>query len=282
MSGDSSAAGPSSEPPGLFAGDATAMAEFYDTAMVPGLFTPWAEDLVGRVPLGAGQRVLDVACGTGVLAAALASRLVDGGGGVLGTDFAPAMVARAEAKRIAGATFRVGDAVAQPVSDAEFDGVTCQQGLQFIPDRLGAMREMRRALRDGGWLAVSCWSQIGEQPPFAAFATALAGRGWTVEAAAIGVPFSLFDPGDLVALAEQAGFGEIRIQTVTLQVVLPPARVWADGYAHVPPFAGAYQAATPEDREAFLSHVENQLSAFATASGVAAPMTSNILLASAQ
>ena len=136
-------------------------------------------------------------------------------------------------------------------------------------------------MRDGGWLAVSCWTQISEQPPFAAFATALAGRGWTVEAAAIGVPFSLFDPGDLVALAEQAGFGAIRIETVTLQVVLPPARVWADGYAHVPPFAGAYQAATPEDREAFLSHVENQLSAFATASGVAAPMTSNILLASA-
>ncbi|MDT5341895.1 MAG: hypothetical protein QOE52_1079 [Mycobacterium sp.] len=281
MSGESSTSAQSSEPPALFGGDATAMADFYDTAMVPGLFTPWAEDLARRVPLAAGHRVLDVACGTGALAAVLAAHLVGGGGGVLGTDFAPAMVARAEAKGIPGATFRVGDAVAQPVPDGEFDGVTCQQGLQFIPDRLGAMREMRRALRVGGWLAVSCWTQISEQPPFAAFAAALAGRGWTVEAAAIGVPFSLFDPGDLVALAEQAGFGAIRIETVTLQVVLPPARAWADGYAHVPPFVGAYTAATPHDRELFLSHVEDQLSPFATADGVAAPMTSNILTATA-
>jgi ubiquinone/menaquinone biosynthesis C-methylase UbiE len=280
MSGEPTAS-QSSEPPALFGGDATAMADFYDNAMVPGLFTPWAEDLVRRVPIAASHRVLDVACGTGALAAILAARLVDSGGGVLGTDFAPAMVARAEAKGIPGATFRVGDAVAQPVSDGEFDGVTCQQGLQFIPDRLAALREMRRALRGGGWLAVSCWTQISEQPPFAAFATALAGRGWTVEAAAIGVPFSLFDPDELFALAERAGFGAIRMETVTLPVVLPPARAWADAYANVPPFVGAYKAATSHDRETFLSHVDDQLSSFSTGDGVAAPMTSNILTASA-
>ncbi len=281
MSDEASAPEHSSTPPALFGGDATAMAEFYDTAMVPGLFTPWAEDLVDRVPLAAGQRVLDVACGTGVLAAALAARLVDNGGSVLGVDLAPAMVARAVAKQIAGATFRVGDALAQPVSDGEVDGVTCQQGLQFMPDRLAVLREMRRALRSGGWLAVSCWTQISEQPPFAAFANALGARGWAVEAAAIGVPFCLFDADELAALAAQAGFAAIRVETETLQVALPPARVWADGYANVPPFAGAYKAATPQEREVFLSDVEERLSPFATAAGVVAPMTSNILIAAA-
>ena len=98
--------------PGLFAGDASAMSSYYDSVLVPGMFTPWARDLVTRLPLSPGDHVLDVCCGTGALAEALVARLTDGG--VLGTDLAPAMVAAAERKDIPRAMFRVGDAMAQP------------------------------------------------------------------------------------------------------------------------------------------------------------------------
>ncbi|MDQ1724018.1 MAG: hypothetical protein QOG52_1046 [Frankiaceae bacterium] len=268
-----------SEAPGLFTGDASSMSSYYDRVLVPGMFAPWAQDLVARLPLRADDHVLDVCCGTGALAEALVTRLTDGG--VLGTDLAPAMLAVAERKDIPRAMFRVGDAVAQPVEDGEFDGVTCQQGLQFVPDRAGAVSEMRRVLRPGGWLAVACWTAIGDQVAMGAFSTALINRGWAAAAAAIAVPFSLGDAAELGALAAASGFIDIRVETVTRDIVLPPPGEFADGYAQVPPFAAPYQAATQQERDAFVADVVEVLAPYTDGTLTTSPMTSHILFATA-
>lgn len=269
-----------SESPALFAGDASAMAAFYESAMVPGLFEPWAADLADRLSLRPSDHVLDVACGTGALTAAIAARLGDGGR-VLGTDLTPAMIALAQRKQISRAEFRVGDAVNQPVGTGEFSAVVCQQGLQFVPNRSAAMAEMRRALQSGGCLAVSCWTSIEEQPPFAAFSDALRAQSWHQEVAAMAVPFSLSTTEELAELAESHGFEDLDIQRVTKDVRLPPAREWAAGYAAVPPFATAFGSAAVTERAAFLDQVEQSLSLFKGPQGIKAPMTAHVLLARA-
>ena len=264
---------------GLFTGDASAMSSYYDSVLVPGMFTPWARDLVARLPLSPGDHVLDVCCGTGALAEMLVERLTEGG--VLGTDLAPAMVAVAERKDIPRAMFRVGDAAAQPVADGDFDGVTCQQGLQFVTDKAAAVREMHRVLRPGGWLAVSCWTTIGDQVAMAAFWTALVNRGWDTAAAAIAVPFSLPEAGELAALAAASGFVDVRIDTVTRDIVLPVPAEFAHGYAQVPPFAAPYAAATPQEREAFVADVVRLLSPYTDGTSTTTPTTSHLLFATA-
>ena len=116
----------------------------YEELMVPAFFRHFADDLVARAGLLEGDRLLDVACGTGVVArAAIASgvRL----GRIAGLDMTPGMLA--VAARVAGETgaeWIEGDATAMPFQDAAFDVVTCQQGLQFFPDRAAGAGELRR------------------------------------------------------------------------------------------------------------------------------------------
>lgn len=130
--------------------------EIYEQALVGPLFRPFAEALLDDVPLAPGARVLDIACGTGIVARLARERLRDTGT-VVGIDASPAMLALA--RRLGpDIDWREGDACRLPLADSEaFDVVTCQQGLQFLADRPAAAREMRRALRNGGRLAVSSW-----------------------------------------------------------------------------------------------------------------------------
>lgn len=131
--------------------------EIYEKVLIGPLFRPWAEALLAESRLAPGERLLDLACGTGIVAR-LACERVGAEGKVVGVDAAAPMLemARSQAPEI---DWRVGDAAALPLADGErFDVVTCQQGLQFFPDRLAAVREMRRALAPGGRLALSCWA----------------------------------------------------------------------------------------------------------------------------
>ncbi len=130
--------------------------EIYERALVGPLFRPWAEALLDDVVLTAGDRVLDVACGTGIVARLARQRLGDSGQ-VVGVDASPPMLemARSVDPRV---DWRVGDAGALPLQDGDqFDVVLCQQGLQFFPDKPAAAREMFLALADGGRLALSTW-----------------------------------------------------------------------------------------------------------------------------
>ncbi|MCO5108730.1 MAG: class I SAM-dependent methyltransferase [Burkholderiaceae bacterium] len=113
--------------------------ETYERCLVGPLFRPWAETILDDVDLAPGDRVLDVACGTGIVARLARERLGEAGR-VVGVDISPAMlaVARTAAPAI---DWREGDACALPLRDAEkFDVVVCQQGLQFFPDKPAGAR----------------------------------------------------------------------------------------------------------------------------------------------
>src|SRR5215216_4533148 len=141
-------------------------AEIYEQHLVPTVFGPWAADLIGAASPQPGERVLDVACGTGVVAR-LAAECVGAGGKVVGLDLNPGMLA--VARSVASPTpidWREDSAVALPFEAGAFDLVCCQQGLQFFPDRPAALRQMHRVLVPGGRLGLATWRPIQYSPGF--------------------------------------------------------------------------------------------------------------------
>jgi ubiquinone/menaquinone biosynthesis C-methylase UbiE len=137
--------------------------EIYERSLVQPLFRPFAEHLIEITGVAAGERVLDVACGTGIVAR-LAKERVGVHGAVVGVDVSPPMIAVARAAAPA-VDYREGNAMALPLHDGEqFNVVVCHQGLQFFPDRSAAVREMHRSLKPGGRLGVGTWRPDEEMP----------------------------------------------------------------------------------------------------------------------
>jgi SAM-dependent methyltransferase len=139
-------------------------AEAYEARFVPALFAEWAPRLVEAAGVAPGQTVLDVACGTGVVARAAADRL-GGRGRVVGLDLNRCMLAVAGRLR-PDLEWRQGDAADLPFEDGSFDVVLCQSALMFFPDRAGALREMTRVATAGGTVAVQVWDRLEAQPGY--------------------------------------------------------------------------------------------------------------------
>jgi ubiquinone/menaquinone biosynthesis C-methylase UbiE len=184
--------------------------EIYEQALVGPLFRPFAELILDEVELAATDRVLDVACGTGIVARVAKERLGDTGT-VVGVDLSPAMLA--VARRVtAEIDWREGGADALPLKDDErFDVIVCQQGFQFFPDRPAAARQMRRALTARGRLAVSTWRPDEEFPLL-----------WELRRVAerhvgaiVDRRHSLGDARPLEALLRDAGFRDVRSKTLS-------------------------------------------------------------------
>lgn len=186
-------------------------AEIYERHMVPAIFARWAPELIETAGVRKGERALDVACGTGAVTRLLADR-VGPAGNVVGLDINPGMLAVA---RLSAPSPNIewleGSAVRMPLADASFDAVVCQQGLQFFPDRPAALSEMRRVLKRGGRLALSCWRSIEHTPGYLVLEQVLARRIGPEKAAL--PPFSLGDAGTIRVLVAGAGFREVKFRT---------------------------------------------------------------------
>lgn len=186
-------------------------ARFYERQLMPALFLPYAPRLVEAAGIAKGNRVLDVACGTGVVTRAVADR--SGPRTVpVGLDIAPGMLAVAQEVNPA-IDWRQGDAQALPFADASFDRVVCQFGLMFFADPVKAFEEMLRVLRPGGRLAVSVWDSISHNPGSAALVDILERLAGTRAADALRMPFSLGDHDQLQRIATAAGVAGIEIET---------------------------------------------------------------------
>jgi ubiquinone/menaquinone biosynthesis C-methylase UbiE len=146
----------------------TSVAEVYERYMVPAAFALWAADLLALLALPSGSRVLDVACGTGIVAR-MAAPQTGATGVVVGLDLHGGMLAVARAQAPTGVWVQ-GSATAFPCATAAFDVVVCQQGVQSFPDRLAALREMARVLRPGGRIALVVWGALADNPGHAALA----------------------------------------------------------------------------------------------------------------
>jgi ubiquinone/menaquinone biosynthesis C-methylase UbiE len=141
---------------GLFT---SSLPELYERFLVEPLFRPFAEELLNRASLRPQDRLLDVACGTGIVAR-LAQQVIRAPGVVVAVDASPGMLA--VARSVAPAIeWREGDAARLPfASDPSFDVVTCHQGLQFFRDKPAALQEMHRVLAPGGRLAIGTWRSV--------------------------------------------------------------------------------------------------------------------------
>lgn len=199
-------------------------AEVYEEFFVPALFAEWPPHVIAAAGVRAGDRVLDVACGTGVLARA-ACQQVGPDGSVTGLDVNPGMleVARRKQPEI---TWENGRAEAMPFENDRFDAVVSQFGLMFFEDRAAAVREMMRVCSPGGQVAVAVWGPLEQAPGFVALAELLNRQFGPEAAAALHVPFNLGDPEQLQAVFQAAGFSQVQIETRVGKARFPSIQDW--------------------------------------------------------
>jgi SAM-dependent methyltransferase len=178
-------------------------ANAYEALFVPALFGQWAPKVADASQIQPGQRVLDVACGTGILAREIAPR-VGAAGRIVGVDPSPGMIA--VAKQLAPAIeWREGIAESLPFPDQSFDAVVSQFGLMFFTDRRQALREMLRVLTPGGRLAVAVWDSLDNIPAYASEVALLERMAGRQAADALRAPFVLGDRQDLATLFRKPG-----------------------------------------------------------------------------
>ena len=192
--------------------------ELYEKYLVPAITRKWADDLVGRAQPSAGEEVLDVACGTGVVARSASRRMLHGH--VTGLDLNKGMLAVAQTRVREGAVIDwiEGSALDLPFPAEKFDLVLCQLGLQFFPDQGRALREMRRVLSPSGRVALSVYSPIERTPGANAFVLAL-DRVLGPNASKIKRGEHSFNaPDELRELLIEAGFANVEVQTVVQQI----------------------------------------------------------------
>ena len=211
-------------------------AEIYDDLFVPALFARWGPVMADAARLVAGDRVLDVACGTGAAALAAAAR-VGPTGSVTGLDPNPDMLAVARGKG-APVDWREGTAEALPFADASFDAVVSQFGMMFFSDASRAVREMLRVLRHGGRLAVAVCDAVERSPGYGELAAMLDRLFGQEVADAFRAPFALGDPARLRAIMVEGGAtdatvtrhdGTVRFASIRAMISTERACVWTLG-----------------------------------------------------
>jgi ubiquinone/menaquinone biosynthesis C-methylase UbiE len=226
-------------------------AQAYEQLYVPAFFHSVGNALLDRLEVSAADRVLDVACGTGIVARLIHGR-VGAPGRLDGIDINPLMVAAAQTFAPFAQT-RLGDATTLPFGDGDFDVVLCQHGLMFFPDRAKALAEMRRVLSVRGRLGLTTWRPLSEHPLSEAFTQA----GRRHVDGPIEVPFSLGDADQLRAMIEAAGFGDVAIDTVEFQAHFPDARTFTrmsfQAFTAVMP---RFAIMSESERAAFLTEME--------------------------
>jgi len=236
-------------------------AEGYESYMVPALFRPWAARLVQAADPRPGESILDVGCGTGVVARHVAS-VLGGRGTVTGLDLSLNMlaVARAAATREGVAVeWREGRAEAMPFPGGSFDLVLCQFAVMFFGDRATALSECRRVLKDGGRLVLSVWQGLERHPFYQHLHAAIERR---LGISALAEIFALGDLGRLRALLREAGFRREEIESVSMTSSFPSPEAFLAGEIEVDTAAiPSMQALTPAQRQEIVAAISGDMQA---------------------
>ena len=195
-------------------------AESYENYMVPGLFAPWSSHLIQIANPQPGERVLDVACGTGIVARQIAAR-VGSQGIIIGLDLDPDKinVARAMANQEGLAIeWKTGPAEQLPFPDGSFDLLICQFGLMFFSDRHAALMEMYRVLGTDGRVVLSVWQELDRHPFYQTLDEVSRQR---LGKSSVGAVFSLGDADEVRKLLTYAGFQDIEIESMSITARYP-------------------------------------------------------------
>jgi ubiquinone/menaquinone biosynthesis C-methylase UbiE len=238
--------------------------------------------LVDLAALQPGERVLDVACGTGAVAR-LAVHAVGPTGQVVGLDHAPAMLAVARTVPLppeGAIQWQTGDAGALPFPEAVFDVVCCQQGLQFVPDRVAALREMHRVLVPGGRVVLGVWQAIEHNPVAAAFSAAVARYVSPEAGRRARAPFTLGDATVLHTLLTEAGFRDVVIRTAVRTTRFVAFDAYVLRAMVTSPLAAVFAHLEEPTRAALVREVGTALQAYRDGAGLALPIATHLVKAS--
>jgi SAM-dependent methyltransferase len=203
---------------------------FYDRYLGPVLFEPYAEDLVSRLPAGAGLRVLELACGTGIVARRLREALPESAL-VVATDLNEPMTAYAQAAVPApGIVWQQADAQALAFDDGSFDVVVCQFGFMFLPDKVQGFREARRVLGPDGVLLANVWHSLEANAAAGAIHASLARLFPDDPPRFLETPYGYHDAERIRAEMVEAGWQDLQLHDVCLQGLGPSAADFAAGF----------------------------------------------------
>jgi SAM-dependent methyltransferase len=255
--------------------------ENYRRYLHPAVFAPWADRLVEFAGLVPGQTVLDVASGTGAVAR-VAARAVGPGGRVIASDVSPGMLEHLATDREPGAApteTLVSPATELARADGSVDVVLCQQGLQFVRDKVAAVAEMRRVLRPGGQIVLAVWIADRRLEPFDSY-------GETLRDERIDEPFPhAWDSNSFKMSAdrlrevfEAAGVGAVEITSDSRDSLWPAPDAAANGILgtpYGPAFAALDDSAQRHAHDALIAR-------FTTPEGSPRPLPATVLLARAR
>ncbi len=254
------------------------IAENYDSVLVPVLFDPWATHLLEMVPFKRDGQILDLACGTGIVASKIAPLLGDDGR-LTCADASPDMLEVAKARLTdVNATFEVSPAESLPFDDATFDNIYCQQGFQFFSDRTAAANEMLRVMKSGATAAVACWCPIAECEFFDAIAQSLREAGLDEIASKMGIPFDHMPAEKLRAPFDESGFSEVNVERVTMQMIFGDTD-HAHRVIYGTPIGPDLKALPDEKRTTLNSRFAELINQYETDAGVSTSISSLVLIA---
>jgi len=206
---------------GQVAGDAAAI---YEEFFVPALFAAWPAHVLAAAAVRRGDRLLDVACGTGILARS-ALETVGPEGAVTAVDINDSMLAVARSVSTA-IEWRNAAAEALPFADGTFDRVVSQFALMFFQDRTQALREMYRVTRPGGALCIAVWAALEDTPGYAAMTRLLQDLFGPDVAGRLEAPYVLGDVAALAQVFEDAGLDGAVIQSIAGTASFPSLDRW--------------------------------------------------------
>lgn len=194
----------------------------YERLFVPALFEQWTKHLAEGADITEGAQVLDIACGTGVLAREALSR-TGPGGRVVGADPAPGMLAAANEiePRIDWVLCGAEDL---ELGDETFDCVVSQFGMMFFQDRRKAADEMLRVLKPGGSLAIAVWNSVESNPAYSDIISVLQEQVGTAAADALRLPYSLGNTDEVTGVLDNSGFTAISVETKVEHARFPSSR----------------------------------------------------------
>ena len=252
----------------------------YDTYIVNVFMQDYSRRLVETAAIEPGGRVLDVACGTGVVTR-LAAEQAGSEGQVVGFDLNAGMLSRASASVENGPdiAWHEGSVTDMPFAEASFDVVLCQQGLQFFPDKAAALADIHGVLAPGGRLLVSVWRSLDRCPWQRAVASAVERHVGSKPAEQLRAAFSLGEAETLRQVIVASGFLDVEIRVETETIRHSSLEEFVPGYLSATPVAGAVAGLDMEIQTAIVADVRGALAAHSVDDGLAAPIETHVALA---
>jgi SAM-dependent methyltransferase len=244
---------------------------YYDRCLGPVLFEPYAADLARRIGASDGLRVLEIACGSGIVTRRLRGAL-PASATLVATDLNEAMLLYAQAAVTEpGIDWQTADAQALPFADASFDAVVCQFGFMFLPDKPLGFREARRVLAPGGVLHANVWQSMADNPYVPALQAAFARLFPGNPPRFFETPYGYHDADQLRADMAAGGWGQVQLEDVRMQSTSPSATEFATGFVRGSPLTHELT-----QRGADLDDMVRELADTLVAVGGARPFTASL------